>query len=607
MKGRVRKLVATLGFCLIGVAGAMAQQTFMEMVGPVQVGPVQQTAPLVVPYITWGGDMATFYANGGLETKPGTIFQKFGLNLKLVAGDDFIQQVRDYLAGKTPLLRGTFRMIGMASEAIGTDPRTKGYVILQLTWSAGDHMVAREGLRTLADLKGKTIALQQGGPHVGMLDDLLQTANLTWKDITVKWAKDLTATPNSPAEMLRKDASIDACFVISPDMIGLTGGLQSIGSGAEGTVKGAHVLASTAQLSKSIADVYVCRKDFYDANRDFVNKFVAGYLKACEEVDALRDEYVKKGSPKHMELLKLTQDIYGKDVIPTLEEDAHGLLSDCNFVYHAGNVAFFAGKDTTSFEGFQKKALDLAVNNGYAKVRTGFFPSGLDYNAIASLGGLTKTTIDATGRFDPDKVRGEITSWDKDALEKATVYDFSINFEPNQTEFSAEAYGAQFQRVLQLSRMWGNAVFAIRGHSDPTKVLREMVQVGQEKGIIKATGSPEDRRYFLQGRPLDLKATVEVIKLVESGQFGGTPEQTMQAARNLSLQRAQAVIESIVKYAQQQGAPLDKTQLTPVGVGIQEPVVAVPRSLPEAKENMRVEFRLIKVAAEAMKESDFAF
>ena len=56
---------------------------------------------------------------------------------------------------------------------------------------------------------------------------------------------------------------VDGCDV-SPDMIALCGGLQNVGSGAEGTVKGARVLVSTATMSHSIADVYVCRKDFYD-------------------------------------------------------------------------------------------------------------------------------------------------------------------------------------------------------------------------------------------------------------------------------------------------------------------------------------------------------
>ena len=65
-------------------------------------------------------------------------------------------------------------------------------------------------------------------------------------------------------------------------MLGLTGGLDASGSGAEGTVKGARVLNSTQQMSRSIADVYAVRRDWFDANKDWVKKFVAGYLKALQ-------------------------------------------------------------------------------------------------------------------------------------------------------------------------------------------------------------------------------------------------------------------------------------------------------------------------------------
>ena len=44
-------------------------------------------------------------------------------------------------------------------------------------------------------------------------------------------------------------------MVISPDMLGLTGGVDSQGTGAEGTVKNAHVVVSTAEPQRSIADV----------------------------------------------------------------------------------------------------------------------------------------------------------------------------------------------------------------------------------------------------------------------------------------------------------------------------------------------------------------
>ncbi len=60
--------------------------------------------------------------------------------------------------------------------------------------------------------------------------------------------------------------------------------LRLVGSGAEGTVEGAHVVNSTQQMSRSIADVYAVRSDWYEANKPWVNKFVAGYLKGTEDI-----------------------------------------------------------------------------------------------------------------------------------------------------------------------------------------------------------------------------------------------------------------------------------------------------------------------------------
>ncbi len=588
-----------------------AEERFADLVGPVRVGGASKTSPLQVPFITWGGDMATFHANGGLRTKPGTIFKKLGLDLKLVPGDDFVQQVRDYVSGKSPLLRGTFRMIGMASEVIGSDPRTKGVVIFQMTWSAGDHMVARAGIKTITDLKGKTIALQKGGPHVGMLDDVLKTAQLGWDDVNVTWAEDLMGD-KGPAEMFRKNGRIHACFVISPDMIGLCGGLRETGSGAEGTVRGARVLVSTAELSRSIADVYVCRKDFYDANKEFVTKFVAGYLKACEEVIDLKKQYEARGSAKYMGLLKLTQEIYGKEAIPTLEEDAHGLLCDCTFVGYPGQVAFFTQKGNLhGFEAFQKSALDLAVGRGYAGVRAGMFPSGLDYSSGVFLNYLTKTQMDRGERFRAEAVVREIEELSSGALDDRTIVSFTINFEPNQVTFGAEQYGVEYQRVIEVADKYGNAVIAVRGHSDPTKTLLELVKAGLTKGVLRRSGARGNYRYSLGGRPLSLEATDQLVRLIGEGRFDGAaghnPRATMQAALNLSRKRSEAVRASVIAYAEGKGVQMDKSQIQPVGVGIREPFIAKPRNMDEARQNMRVEFRLIRIEAEATTASDFDF
>ena len=608
MRTRFFALAAVLVCCSVSAQ----EQRFSELVGPGTVGPVTGTSPLVTPFITWGGDMATFYANGGLTTQPGTLFQQQGLNVRLAPGDDFVQQVRDYRAGKTPFLRGTYRMMGMASEVIGSDPRTKGVVILQMTWSAGDHLVAREQIKTVSDLRGKTITLQQGGPHVGMLDDVLKSAQLTWNDITVEWAKDLTGTEDSPAEKLRSSPNIDAAFAITPDMVGLTGGQGNTGTGAEGTVRGARVLVSTAELSKSIADVYVCRKDFYDANKELVTKFVAGYLKACEEIIDLKKAYESAGSPAYNSLLKLTQDIYGKTTIPTLE-DSHGLLSDCTFAGYPGNVIFFTEKGNLGgFETFQKSALDLAVSRGYAKERMGLFPSGLDYKSPLFLSYLTRTKVERQERFRAEVVRNEIEMLESGGtLDDKTILSFTINFEPNQTEFSAVQYGAEFQRVVETAQRYGNAVIAVRGHADPTKTLYDLVRSGIQKGVLKRSGTRGNYSYSLKGRPMSLDRTDELMELIERGAFDGVaeyrPRETMQAALNLSRNRAEAILNSVITYASGKGLTIDKSQIQPVGVGIREPFIAKPSNMEEAKQNMRVEFRVIRVTAEAANPSDFDF
>lgn len=609
--------LCALGFCSIG-SQASAQKPFSELLGPVSVQPVKKTAQIEVPYITWGGDVATFFANGGLTTKKGTIFDAQGLDLRLVGGDDFVGQVKNYLSGKSPFLRGTFRMIGQASEVLGADPRTKPVIIMQMSWSAGDHVVARESLKVLGDLKSKSgakvkIAVQQGGPHVGLLDDVLRAAQIDWKDVEVVWVADLTGD-NGPAELFRKDPSVDVCCVISPDMIGLTGGLEAKGSGAEGTVRGAHVLVSTAQMSRSIADVYACRSDWYAANRPLVEKFVAGYLAACEQVVPMRKAFETTGrmSPQYTTLLKMAQTILGEDVLPTLEVDAHGLLLDCTYVGLPGNISFFEDKgNLNGFDAKSKASLDLAVGQGYAKVRSGFTPPAFDYQNIAKLGGIKYVEPTTSG----GRIIAEETDIFPDSdLDDRTLVSFTINFEPNQVAFPTDQYGAEFNRAIQSASMFGNAVVVVRGHSDPTKTLVDLLKAGMAKGVITRSGQSGSYKYFLRttsgSKTLDLTQTKAIVALIEAGAFDGSnpsPRTTMQAALNLSLARANAVRQEIVAYAEKQGVTLDASQIQPVGAGIMEPLISKPRNIQEARQNMRVEFRIVKVPAEAVKASDFDF
>jgi ABC-type nitrate/sulfonate/bicarbonate transport system substrate-binding protein/outer membrane protein OmpA-like peptidoglycan-associated protein len=609
------RFLMLVSLALMTAPKSFAQELFSQLVGPIQVGSVESgpkasNKTVQVPYIFWGGDIATFLANGDLKTQQGSTYQQMGLDMQLVAGDDFVGQVRNYVSGKSPMLRGTMHMIGLAGEVLGADPRTKPVIVLQLSWSAGDHIVAKKGVKNLNELKGKKIACQQGGPHVGLLYDSLAAAGLGREDVQIVWTKDITG-PDGPAVAFKNDSSIDACCVVTPDMIGLTSGLDATGTGAEGTVEGAHVINSTVQMSRSIADVYAIRRDWYDANKEWVSKFVAGHLKATEQLVAMRKAFGETGkmSKEYEQILNVSQKIFGKEVLPTLEGDVHGLLLDCGFVGLPGQIAFFKQKSNASgFEEVMSRSINLATQWKYAKARAGFEPNDFDYRKLAQLGGIEYVEPTSVERFNPSAESTEMFLGEN--LDANTIVSFSINFEPNEQTFSSDRYGAEFLRALKQASQFGNAAVVIRGHADPSKTLMDLIKAGIAKGIIQQNGTQGNYRYFMNGKPLDLSRTKEVVDLIKNGSFGGgnaDPAVTMQAALSLSQARAEAVKKSLEKFAKDSGITVDLSQIVPVGAGIMEPVIPKPRNIDEAKENMRVEFRIVKVNPEALTPTDFNF
>jgi ABC-type nitrate/sulfonate/bicarbonate transport system substrate-binding protein len=599
-----RSLIAAVVLAVL-VAGGFAFW-FWGKQGPRRRDDVKELAVgevLTVPYILWGGDIATFHATGGETTAPGSLFHKHGLQVKLTRGDDFAAQVKEYKEGKCAFLRGTMSMIGQVSEELGSDDRTRPVVFLQLTWSKGDHLVARGGLRTLNDLKGKRIALQKGGPHVGMLNDLLHTAQFSWKDVQVEWTEDVTGD-KGPAERFRQDSGLDACFAITPDMEALTGGIDKEGSGAGKTVKGARVLVSTAQMVRSIADVYVCRKDYFDTHREVVEKLTAGYLKASEELMAMKKANRDGFTPEYKKALALAQQRFGKDV-PN-HSTADGLVADAVFVGLPGNYSFFKDKGNLSgFEAKQKAAVDLALSLGDARTRIDLLQANLDYGRIKNLGALT-AVVEAP----------QVARFAANAEERDTLYFFSVKFEGGRSDFPEAKYGQHFQRALEQASLFGNALVSIRGHANAQEMAWAFRDTVLRRGIVRQQGN----QFFLRdGSEFTMNDMKAIVALMEKEGLGdvtfpaaGLPPNTtlrgyLQVLQTLSQDRAASVRRAILGYAASHGYRPDESQMKSVGLGGMEPVITFPRrnNYQEGGENRRVEFRIIRVAPESVTEAEY--
>lgn len=508
--------------------------------------------------ITWGGDVSLIH---GVEEG---LFRQAGVDVTPTLENDFSKQIQAVLDGKTPYVRGTLGMINAAAEvfkAAGTDL----VVIAQLTWSAGgDTVTVRQPIRTPNDLRGKSIALQLYGPHMDYLANVLGNAGITPSQVQLRWFKELTlptydtqGTIVDAVSAFTANDKIDAVMAISPDALKLTS-QGTTGSGAEGSVKGAHILLSTKTASRVIADVYAVRKDYFDAHRAEVQKFVHTLLRSQE----LLAEVVanKQAQPaKYRQMLARSADVLLG--APQATADVESMLGDCEFVFHAGNVAFFTGVGTTrTLTTLTEEIQPAFIDMGLISKRFPLQSAGWDYNQLAT--GLKQTKSAPTPQFDPARAQQTIEkqlavepkTWETEG----TLFVIEINFDPNQSVFAEDRYANDYKKALSIAQTYGGALVVIEGHSDPL-------------GILQAQQKNE--------RP-------EVL------------EQMRQVAKNLSLSRANAVRASFVQYCKDHGMAIDQSQFVAIGRGVELPKFSPPRTKEEWAANRRVRFLIKQVEAE---------
>jgi len=519
--------------------------------------PVEAGSKLVY-VITWGGDVSLVY---GVQAG---LFREAGLDVTLTLENDFAKQVQAVLDGKTPYLRGTMGMINAAAEAFkaaGTDL----VVIVQLTWSTGgDTMTVRPSVRTPNDLKGKTIALQLYGPHMDYMANILHNAGMRPAQVTLRWLKELTlptydtqGTMVDAVSAFATDDKLDAVMAISPDALKLTSN-GTVGTGSEGSVKGARVLLSTKTASRIIADVYAVRKDYFDTHRADVQKFVHAVLRGQE---ALTEMLANKPSQqaKYRQLLAASADLLLG--APQATADVEGMLGDCEFVFHAGNVAFFTGVGTTRTLTTLTEEIQLAfIDMGLITKRVDLQSAGWDYNQLAA--GLKNTRAIATPQFDPGRAQQAVEKQlavEPGAWEiEGTLFVIEITFDPNQSVFVEDRYANDYQKALQIAQTYGGALVVVEGHSDPLGILQ-----AQQKGERK-----------------------EVL------------DQMRQVAKNLSLARANSVRSSFIQYSKDHNINVDQSQFIAIGRGVEAPKFNPPRTKEEWAANRRVRFVIKQVEAE---------
>jgi NitT/TauT family transport system substrate-binding protein len=400
----------------------------------------------------WAGWGPIIYANNGF--KPGKLWKTPGgkdFKLELVLIDDPIAMRDGYAAGNLHVGWATLDMVPLFIEGLRKDSRVMPRIYQQVDWSnGGDGIVVREAIKTVADLRGKTVVLAQNSPSHFFVLNALINAGVQPAEVQFKFTQDAFQA----AAAFNADKTLAGAVSWAPDIYNLE------------KVRGNRLIVTTATANKLIADVWFARADFAKDNPDIMEGLVRGIFDAMQEL---------KVQDAKQRVAKLMATGYS---IP--ETDALGMLADAHSTNYAENRDFFMNQNNpTNFERTWNTAYFLYKKINSVTQQTPF-DQVMDFSVLQKLGAEAKYASQKNEydvQFAP-ATAGSIQGEQDEILTRTVVIHFfpnswDLNKKITRTVDSKEVeelydpnVGFIVEEVGKLSGQYGAARIVIEGHSD---------------------------------------------------------------------------------------------------------------------------------------------
>ena len=305
-----------------------------------EVKGVSNYAPLVDNTVVfalnvWAGWAPIILANNGFE--PGKVWtapngRTFKVKLTLI--DDPVSMRDAYAAGKAHIGWATVDMLPLFLEQLKRDSRTMPRVYQQIDYSfGGDGIVCRDAIKTVSDIKGKTIVLAQNSPsHYfalnAMISGGLQPGDVEWK---------YTADAFQAAAAFNADKKIACAVSWSPDIYNLA------------KAAGNKMLVNTQTANKLIADTWFMRADVAKDHPNLAEGLMRGIFDAMEQLTT------QAGKTAAAKLMATGYSLPEADALAMLG-DAHNtnVVENREFFLNANNPANFQRTFETAYFLYRK-------------------------------------------------------------------------------------------------------------------------------------------------------------------------------------------------------------------------------------------------------------
>ena len=381
----------------------------------------------------WVGCVGGLVANGGLDTAAGSIFADKGLKVSFKIIDDWTE-------GATALATNNVDVMLTTTDVWGKDfgkfqdQGFNAHAFYMVDWSRGaDGVIGKQGINSIEDLAGKTVAFAPYTPSHFLLWNGLKASGLSTAQRNEIFNKAVHTKDGIEPATLFAQQKVDAAVAWDPDM-----------SDAVTKRPGAKKIYDTRVANRLIADVLVVSDRFAASSPGTVVKFIEGWLKGVDFID--------QNPSRAYTLIGTIKDFN----IPS--DLAKTMLGGVKLANYADNQQFFGTPGSDSdyaniFRMAQDMYREMRLINHVADPE-----ESVDRRYITALNGkFTSAATEAPITYkEPPKGAVPI------ATERRAIY-----FDPNSAHMGLDSR-AVVDEVGEFMRLYENTVVDIDGNTDST-------------------------------------------------------------------------------------------------------------------------------------------
>ncbi|MBT8231366.1 MAG: OmpA family protein [Saprospiraceae bacterium] len=391
---------------------------------------------LRVQLVTWPGYTPGLYYNEGANANTRSRFYKdYGFKVEFVREDNLLNALDAWAADEFDILVQTadaFPLYTAPKEMGPLEPTA----FMQVDWSrGGDAIIAKRGINSINDLRGKKVALAVPAPAQTMLITALESAGMSINDVKVVKTAD-----NIEAAELFKSSDVDAAVVWSPFDVEATS-----------QVPGSKILLTTVEQSHIIGDIMFAKKSVIADKREMFNGFYEGWMKAVAELKDAGN--LEKGAKYLAEFLQVTVD------------DAKAMMGTVHYASHGDNMNFFGINN--SYKGMTGGDLYNKMNKKFYEMKDTEVLGPLWRNVIA-----TGPIINANSKLRGPAYAAEgakefkpATTQERSAPALASK-PISISFATGQYKLSENAQTIIDLQFSEVAKSFGNVRVRVEGNTD---------------------------------------------------------------------------------------------------------------------------------------------